>query len=128
MQKDFDSWNEKKKNLNNSGIYKLYHKREVWWCSLGINVGYEQDGKGVGYERPVLILRGFSQQVCFVVPLTTSPRISPFNIPIGKINDRFNAAIISQGRLIDTKRLSNKICTLDIKIFEAIRKAFRDLI
>ena len=44
MKKDFDSWNEKKKILNNNDV-SFYHEREVWWCSLGVNVGYEQNGK-----------------------------------------------------------------------------------
>ncbi|MCC2630552.1 MAG: hypothetical protein K0S38_361 [Candidatus Paceibacter sp.] len=127
MQKDFDNWNRKKKQINNTASNKLYHQREVWWCSLGVNVGYEQDGKGDNKERPVLILRGFSRHVCLAVPLTTSAKINPFSIPIGMMNGRQNWAIISQVRLIDTKRLINKICTLDGNIFEEIRKAVRNL-
>jgi mRNA interferase MazF len=128
MQKDFDSWNKIKKKINNTALNRLYHQREVWWCSLGVNIGFEQDGKGYQRERPVLILRGFSQHVCFVIPLTTSSKINPFHIPIGEIQGRLNAAIISQMRLIDMKRLVNKICTLDKNIFEEIRKAVRNLI
>ena len=45
MEKDFDKWNESKKVIHHNNEDKFYHEREVWWCSLGINIGFEQDGK-----------------------------------------------------------------------------------
>ena len=36
--KDFNKWNEKKKEIEADGIPDLYPKeREIWWCSLGVN-------------------------------------------------------------------------------------------
>ena len=46
MKKDFDDWNKNKKVINDDNENKLYHTRELWWCSLGLNVGSEQDGTG----------------------------------------------------------------------------------
>ena len=86
MQKDFDKWNIHKTDINNKNKNKLYHKRQIWWCSLGMNVGFEQDGTGEEYDRPVLILRGFSKQVCWIVPLTTSRKVNPFHISVGNID------------------------------------------
>lgn len=53
MHKDFDSWNSQKKNIHTKGENKFYHPREIWWCSLGINVGFEQDGTGQNIEMRV---------------------------------------------------------------------------
>ncbi len=61
MQKKFDDWNKAKKTINDIGEYKLYHTREVWWCSLGVNVGFEQDGSKDEHRRPVLVLKGLSK-------------------------------------------------------------------
>ncbi|MDE2116942.1 MAG: type II toxin-antitoxin system PemK/MazF family toxin [Patescibacteria group bacterium] len=72
MNKDFDQWNMKKKRIHELGASMLYHARDVWWCNLGANIGFEQDGTGAGYARPVLILKGFNAFVCLVIPLTTS--------------------------------------------------------
>lgn len=69
--KSFDTWNGLKKDID-SGSRKLYKAHDIWWCSLGVNVGYEQGGTGKSYERPVVVLRGFSKDVCLIVPLTTS--------------------------------------------------------
>ena len=125
--KDFDGWNGIKKIVDNTSQNKLYHKREVWWCYLGTNVGFEQDGTGPDRMRPVLIIKGFSTHVCIVVPLTTSKKKNPYHVFIGKVAKKEASVIISQIKLIDTKRLVNKIGYIDTDIFEAIRKAVKDL-
>jgi len=126
--KDFDIWNRQKKEINTGGESKFYKPRDIWWCSLGVNVGFEQDGTGSAYERPVLILRGFSKETCLVVPLTTSKKTNKYLISIGGVDGRDAQVIISQIRLIDTKRLINKVDVLDKKTFEEIRKTAKDLL
>ena len=60
--KDFDTWNALKKHIHQKRFLAFVHAREVWWCSLGLNVGTEQDGKHTAFERPVLILRKFNRE------------------------------------------------------------------
>ena len=44
MEKDFDGWNKLKKEIDiRNPIY--VSERDVWFCSVGINVGSEQSGK-----------------------------------------------------------------------------------
>ncbi|MEO5646520.1 MAG: type II toxin-antitoxin system PemK/MazF family toxin [Candidatus Paceibacterota bacterium] len=125
-EKDFDSWNKKKKYIN-SRKTKFYHLRDIWWTSLGINIGIEIDGKGSNYERPVLIIKKFGPDMCFVVPLTTAGNESFYRISIGIIDRKETYAAISQIRLIDAKRFTNKITMLDKVTFEVIKKAVRNL-
>ena len=127
MQKDFDSWNKRKKEINAGGTV-FYHQREIRWCSLGINVGFEQDGTSEAFRRPVLIIKGFSRHVCLVVPLTTSIKNNPYHMSVGVIASREAFAILSQVRLIDTKRLHDRLSILPQVRFDEIRKAIRDLI
>ena len=128
MDKDFKSWHDEKKKIHADGENKLYKKRDIWWCSLGVNVGYEQDGTGDHTGRPVIVLKGFSKHVCLVVPLTTSAKPNKYHISTRVVGDRQESAIISQIRLIDTKRFVNKVGVLDWKTFNKIRKAVRTLI
>lgn len=128
MKKDFDKWNKTKRRLHENEVSKLYHAREVWWCSLGVNIGFEQDGDGVEYQRPVLILKGLSKNTCLVIPLTTSAHKHPMRIPLGKIDEKEASAIISQMRVIDTKRLEEKVNFVNKEIFETIRKAVKDML
>ena len=128
MRKDFDSWNKNKKRIHADNENKLYHQREVWWCSLGVNVGFEQDGDEIKHERPVLILKGLSRNTCLIVPLTTSPKKHKMRIPLGLVDEKPASALLSQIRVIDTKRLINKIGFIEHKIFEKTRKAAKDLL
>jgi mRNA interferase MazF len=124
--KDFDSWNEVKKKVD---IYnsKKYHPKEIWWSFWGLNIGYEESGKDKQFKRPVLILKTLSHNTCIVVPLTTSKDSNRNRINIGLIEGKHAKIIISQLKVIDTRRLSTKICILDDKIFFKIRKAVKDL-
>ena len=129
MQKDFDGWNEDKKKTDASEEYlPLYYEREVRWCRLGVNIGFEQDGTGRGYSRPVVILRGFSRRVCLVIPLTTSMKKNKYHFALGKIEDMEASAIISQLRLIDTCRLDQHIGVVDKETFKGMRKAVKDML
>ena len=127
MQKDFDEWNKSKKIIHENGENKLYHTRELWWCSLGVNAGSEQDGSGKNYDRPVLILKGLSRQTCIVLPITSSSEKHKMRIPIGEVQDKKASVIISQIRVIDTKRLIYKIRFLDKNIFNNITKTIKGL-
>ncbi|OGG59191.1 hypothetical protein A2765_01200 [Candidatus Kaiserbacteria bacterium RIFCSPHIGHO2_01_FULL_56_24] len=42
MQKDFDRWNKEKKHLHGDGGRPFYHVREIWWCAVGTNIGFEK--------------------------------------------------------------------------------------
>ena len=130
MQKDFDKWNEKKKIINGQDFSDLlfFHEREIWWCSLGLNIGYEQDGSEDTYRRPVLILKGLSIQTCLVVPLTTSINLHSLRPSVGLVDGKEAKALISQMRVIDKKRLVSKIGYLDQETFDKIRKIVKDLI
>ena len=44
MEKDFDRWNEQKKAVDRTRFTPFVHMREVWWCSLGVNIGAEENG------------------------------------------------------------------------------------
>ena len=125
--KDFDAWFKQKKNINEAPG-KLYSKRDIWWCSLGANVGFEQDGTGTLYERPVVVLRGFSRSVCLVIPLTTSTKENKYHIALGEVDGKPAAAIISQIRLVDTKRFIDKSGMLNKSKFEEVKNAVKSLL
>ena len=44
-QKKFDLWNIKKKEINKKEKEIQFREREIWWISIGVNIGFEQDGK-----------------------------------------------------------------------------------
>ena len=48
-----------------------FYEGQVWWVALGKNISHEMDGKHDLFERPVLVLKKYSKEMCFVLPLTT---------------------------------------------------------
>ena len=102
--KDFDSWNKEKKGLEKNGHETLsFHEREIWWCSIGINLGDEQDGKNELFERPVLILKKFNNKVAWVLPMSTKQKngIHYHNL---EHEGKVFTVILSQLRLTSVKR------------------------
>lgn len=119
MQKDFDSWNEQKKKLHARADGVFFHEREVWWCSLGMNIGFEQDGTNELFERPVLVIKKFNRDVLWVLPLTRSEKKDRYYIPI-TVGDASSVVILSQLRLISSKRLQRYMHKLPKKQFEQV--------
>src|SRR3989344_7524221 len=127
IEKNFDGWNEVKKKINEAEFKDFVHKREVWWCSLGVNIGYEQDGKHDTFERPILVLRKFNNDMVLGVPLSTRLKKNPYYIIFTHEGEEFSA-LISQVRLISTKRLKRYMYKMSSDIFKDIREKTRAML
>ena len=123
MKKDFWKWHTKKEQLHETEGTALFHEREIWWCTLGANIGFEQDGSSDLFTRPVIILTKFNLDACLVVPLTARPKKGKYYFPVGKVEERDAIAVLSQIRFVDRKRLALKITTLDQDTFKALTGA-----
>jgi mRNA interferase MazF len=121
--KDFDTWNQNKKILDSLEKEIFFHDREVWWCKLGVNVGFEQDGKGDRFARPILIVKKFNNQIFWGVPLSTKIKKTKFYASIDIGDGEIRCAILSQMKLFDGKRLMDKIGVIPIENYVAIKKA-----
>lgn len=57
---ELDRWNEVKKKLQFRSRTPYFKQGEIWWVSVGLNLGSESYGKGVMFRRPVLVLKKLS--------------------------------------------------------------------
>ena len=122
MLKDFDGWNEVKKKTD-TGENRLFFKDgEVWWVRLGLNIGFEMNGKSLEYTRPVLILKKYNKYSFLALPLSTSTNINNYRVSVGIIDGKEAVANLSQLRNIDSKRLVKKIGHLERDMFDEIKK------
>jgi len=119
--KDFDKWNELKKKLHIREEKILFHEREIWWCSLGENIGFEENGKNEMFERPILVLRKFNKYILWVLPLTRSKKDGDFYYRITQGEENDSVVILSQIRLISSKRLLRKMRMMKGSEFEDIK-------
>ncbi len=125
--KDFDKWNNKKKNINIINSNKNFSERDVWFIKMGLNVGYEQDGKGEEFLRPVIIFKKFNKTVFLGIPLTRTEKDLPFYHSFNFKNSR-STAILSQVRLFDAKRLKFRYGKLSKGDFRHIKEKLIELI
>lgn len=120
MEKDFGKWGGLKKSLNKNHNVPTFKEREVWWSSIGVNIGHEQDGKGKMFNRPVLIVKKFNYRLFWGVPLTTQVKDNKHYHKF-IFQDMEQCAMLTQLRLWDAVRLTHKMERLAEKEFNAIR-------
>jgi mRNA interferase MazF len=108
MQKDFDLWATQKKKADALFQRPMFKENEVWWCSLGVNVGDEQDGKGDSFTRPVLVLKKFNRNIFMGIPLSTQLKDNQFYHRI-LFKGIEQSVLLSQMRLFDAKRFRDKM-------------------
>ncbi|MCV6606840.1 MAG: type II toxin-antitoxin system PemK/MazF family toxin [Campylobacterales bacterium] len=125
--KRFDEWNKLKKELHSSKEKVIFKERDVFWVSIGENIGFEQNGKGNIFSRPVLVMKKFSKNMFFGIPLSTQTKEGNYFYNFDFLGERSNALIV-QGRLFDSKRLENKIGMIDKKNFESIKIKLKELL
>ncbi len=127
MEKNFQHWHDHKSMLHHEGEPPLFKQREIWWCSIGLNVGYESDGKSQYYTRPVLIIRKFNRRTFLGVPLTTQMKDHPFYHRI-HLQGREQCVMLSQLRMWDGKRLRSRLGSLPKDQFQEIRETIRGMV
>ncbi len=127
MKKDFWKWHSQKEKINDDSARVFFHEGEVWWCALGANVGFEEDGKNETFERPVLVYRKFNKEVFWALPITTKGKHGKFYFQYNHEGKLFSV-ILSQIRLLDGKRLLRKVRTFSKDEFRGVDEAFQKLL
>lgn len=88
MIKKFIKWIGLKEKLHSSDPRPpLVNERDLWWISIGENVGSEINGKSDLFSRPGIILKKLSHGFYLIVPTTTQKREGSWYVEI-KLNDK----------------------------------------
>lgn len=116
--KEFDRWNSKKKQTDSKPVDRqlFIHEREVLWCSVGVNIGVEVDGKNENFERPVLLVKKFNGMMFWGIPLTSKTKENPFIIRV-EHSKGISYANIAQLRLLSSKRILRKVGVISERSF-----------
>ncbi len=128
MKKDFQKWHKKKEQVNDIEKRPFFHEREIWFCHLGVNVGFEQDGIGEDFQRPIVIIRKFNNEICWIVPLSKTEKRNKYYFAFQFDAMTTSVAIISQIRLLDAQRLSRKIGEMNVEDFKGLKNKIKALL
>lgn len=125
--KDYIRWHEIKRHLEGLNRRINFREREIWWCSLGENLGAEQDGKHERFERPILVFRKFNRDLFWDLPLTSTRKKSQFYFPI-EIHGIPRSIILSQVKTMSAKRLTRRLAKIHPRMFDSVIQGFLRLI
>jgi mRNA-degrading endonuclease toxin of MazEF toxin-antitoxin module len=127
--KDFIYWHTIKRDIHNQRPRIYFKEREIWFCHLGENIGFEQDGRGNEFLRPVLIVKKFNHELFWALPLTKKHRPdNPYYFAFTFKDGVTSSAILSQLRMLDSKRLKYQSGTASEMHFSSIKTKIRQLI
>lgn len=125
--KDFVVWHKTKKEIEEKEKRINFQIRDVLFCSIGENVGFEQDGRGEEFLRPIVVIKKFNNQVFWGVPLTHTDKKGKYYFSFN-LNEGKSVAILSQLRLFDAKRVKYKIGMINEKDFVTLKEKTKQLL
>jgi mRNA interferase MazF len=126
--KNFEGWITKKRVLHEKiSASPMFKERDIWWVSVGVNVGFEEDGKQENFVRPVLVVRKFNREMFLGIPMSTKLKDNKYYIPV-TVKAKFVSVMISQIRVFSAKRIFNKLAEMDdgdfVRVLEEVRGLF----
>jgi len=124
---DFDNWNELKKKIDveKNEPDRFPKESEVWMSSLGKNIGFEQNGSGDNFSRPILIIKKFNNQMFWVIPLSTKQKGFDFYFNYTDSNNQKVSAILAQMKLLSVKRLKRKLYDVPNELFDEMKQKIK---
>jgi len=121
--KKFKEWFVVKIELSNQKSPTFFKQGELWWCSVGMNLGEEIFGKGRKFTRPVLVFKKFTSDSFMGLPLTSKEKRGSWYVEIVHAEKK-SWVILNQARILDRKRLTNRIGTLDDAELNRVKEDF----
>jgi len=99
---------------------------EVWWASIGENVGSEINGKSQLFTRPVIIFKKLTHSYYFVIPATTKEKSGSWYVPYDQGGVKANACL-HHARSIDYRRLFSRLGELEASDLAKIKEGLKKL-
>ncbi len=127
MENEFNNWSIKKQKIDIKKTTPYIKERDIYWCSIGINIGDEENGKSELFARPVLIFKKFSANLFWGIPLSSKLKDNSYYLQIN-FKDSVNSIMVSHLRLYDAKRLNMRMGRLSKNEYAKVVQTIINLI
>ncbi len=127
MDQEYDNWNIVKKELSKKEEKFFFKEGDIWWVSLGKNLGTESYGKGEIFRRPVLVIKKLNSNSCIVLPLTSKSKNGTWFTDISFQNE-IKTVLLYQIKMINTKRFQRRLGVLDDNDFKKVKEKLKFLL
>jgi len=111
-QNRYDEWNMLKQKLQNKDKIINFYQGNIYFMSIGHNIGSESYGKGDFFLRPVLVYKKLTKTIFLGIPLTSGEKEGSYYFSFRYKKDKISTAMLNQMRTFDIRRseyLSGKI-------------------
>ena len=125
--KNFNLWNIQKQKIDSVEPKSPFVKvGDLWWFRQGVNIGFEMDGKNEKFTRPCVVLYKLSHHMFLIAPLTSKVKNGTWFCEI-KYAGKINYVCLHQIRVIDYRRLNDKITQLDKENMQNVLQKYKKL-
>ena len=127
LGEQFKKWIEVKIELDrtNKGIY--FKEGQIWWVSLGQNIGVESNGKHKYFERPTIVIKKFNRDCFWAVAVSGKTKKGEYYY---KFDFRGKNLFVnlSQLRILSCKRMLRLAGNIDNNELSIIKRRLGDIL
>ncbi len=127
-KQNLNNWNSVKQITQDNNKKVYFKERDIFWLKVGENIGFEQNGKGNKFQRPVLVLKRYTNDMFLGIPLSTTPREGSFFFQFSFLDNEISTALLVQQKLFSSKRFIKKIGKINKNDFEDLKQKLYKLI
>ena len=99
-----NKWNMLKQQIQQKKNILTMKKREIYFLSIGCNIGQESYGKKELYLRPVLVYKKLSKTLFVGIPLTSQQKEGSYYFSFSYKKEKISVAMFNQIRVFDIRR------------------------
>jgi len=122
----YDKWNSLKKQLNEKDKIIKFSQGNIYFMSIGINIGHETYGKDSLFLRPVLVYKKLSKTMFVGIPLTSSTKEGSYYFSFNYKKGKTSTAMLNQIRVLDIRRTEYLSGRINKNIFRNLELKVKD--
>ena len=127
-QNIYDKWNKLKKKLDTKEKIIKFSTGNIYFMSIGKNIGYESYGKDELFLRPVLVYRKLSKTMFIGIPLTSAKKEGSYYYSFRYKKEKISTAMFNQLRVFDIRRSEYLSGYINIKDFTKLKDKLKEFI
>ncbi len=124
----FKDWNTFKQKLHSLPSFPHPKEGEIWWCSVGVNIGQEIFGKGSFFTRPIFVLTVKETGEFIGLPMSSKIKQKKFSKIIETEDGKQHVLKLLKIRNYDNRRLRTKLYKVPKDVLSEIKEDVRRII
>ena len=125
-QDRYDEWNRVKKKISKKKENIKFTQGNIYFTSVGYNIGGEVYGHDNLFLRPVLVYRKLSSQAFIGIPLTSKKKQGSYFFTFRYTKKTLSTALLNQMKVFDIKRTAYYDGYINVKDFTKLRDQVKE--